>query len=161
MRLLGSDVSQCLKCACMPYEATEKAKLLVEAALKTDTEVAETHGVARRSLYRWREQLHDNPDLQRAVYERWEELKAADSWAEDATRTIRKAQSFIRTATEDLDPSDPEALRAVTEALQALVDATQMARIIDARLADQNTRDREADRSHVAGYVGRGADSGE
>jgi transposase-like protein len=145
----------------MSYGVDQKAKILVEAAVKTDTEAADTHDLARSTIYRWRQSLKEDAALQRAVYERWEELKAADTWADDATRTIRKAQSFIRTATEDLDPSDPEALRAVTEALQALVDATQMARIIDARLADQNSGDRAADRPDVAGRLGDGSDSGE
>jgi 3-mercaptopyruvate sulfurtransferase SseA len=98
--------------------------------------------------------MASDADLQQCVAERWEEYREADTWAEDATRTIRKAQSFIRTATEEMDASDPEALQAMTDALQTLVEATQMARIIDARLADENTGDREEDRSDVAGYIG-------
>jgi len=125
------------------YARETKAKIIVEAALTTDLEAAERHGVDRSTIYRWRQKMENNPDLQRLVSMRWEEFRAADSWVQDATHTIRKAQSFIRNAADEMDPGDPEAVEAMTEALQTLTESLQMARIVDARLGT-NRSDREA-----------------
>mgnify|MGYP006429143611 FL=1 len=140
----------------MEYANDYKAKVLVEAALTTDRDAARRHDVSRKSVYLWRKRLDTDMELQRAVADRWHEFREADTWAKDATHTIRKAQAFIRDATEALDPADPESLHAITEALSTLVDAKQMARIIDARLAHQNTGDRAQDRQDVAGYISDG-----
>lgn len=138
-----------------PYSADEKARILVESSLTTDRDAARSNGVSRRSIVRWRKALDTDMDLQRAVAERWRQFREADSWAEDATQSIRKAQAFIRDACEEMDPSDPEALDAVTRALSTLVDATQMARIIDARLADQDTQHRASPDEDAPRYLKR------
>lgn len=141
----------------MAYALDTKAKIIVEAALTTDLEAAERHDVDRSSIYRWRRQMEEDPELQRLVSMRWDEYRQADSWVQDATHTIRKAQSFIRSAAEHMDPSDPEALEAMTEALNTLTESLQMARIVDARLGT-NRPDGEAGRQDDAGRIPPGND---
>jgi transposase-like protein len=139
----------------MSYSTDRKAKILVESSLTTDQDTARRHDVSRRSIIRWRKALDTDMALQRAVAMRWQEFREADTWADDATHSIRKAQAFIRDACEQMDPSDPEALDAVTRALSTLVDATQMARIIDARLADQNSQHRASADKDAPRYLRR------
>jgi len=141
----------------MPYTTHQKAKTIVHAAVTTDRQAAKDMDVSRRSVIRWRDKMSTDPKLAQAVAKVWKEYRDADTWVDDATHTIRKAQAFIRDATDALNPSDPESVHAVTEALSTLVEATQMARIIDARLADQNPDDGAAGEQDVAGYIGSAA----
>lgn len=118
----------------MQHDKTRKAKALVHAQLTTDQEAAEKYDVHRSTLYRWRESLDEDPEAQRLMASEWKKVRGEDSWVQDCTHTIRSAQSFIRNAADDLDTSDPRAVEAMTDALQTLTDALQMARIVDARL---------------------------
>jgi len=108
--------------------------VLVDASLTTDQAAARKWEVHRSTIYRWREKLEEDPALQRLTTKYWKQAREADSWVQDATRTIRSAQAFIRDAANEMDPSDPHAVEAMTEALQTITDALQMARIVDARL---------------------------
>ena len=136
------------------YTTEYKAKCIVQAAITTDRAAAKRLDVSRSSIIRWRKAMETDPALAKAVADVWHEYREADTWVEDATDTIRKAQAFIRDATDRLDAADPDAVLAITEALSTLVEATQMARIIDARLAKQNPDDRAENRQNVAGYIG-------
>lgn len=125
----------------MEHDLDTKAKALVDAALTTDREAADKHDVHRSTIYRWRQRLDDDHELQHLTSKYWQQVRAADSWVQDATHTIRKAQSFLRNATDELDASDPEAVRAMTEALRTLTESLQMARIVDARLGQNRPND--------------------
>lgn len=118
----------------MPYDLETKARAVVDAALTTDREAASDHGVSRRSIQRWRGELASDMELQKRVTELWSEVREAGDWVEDTTRTIRKALSFVRTATEELDPSDPEDVAAVVEAIEVLTEAKAMADVIETRI---------------------------
>jgi transposase-like protein len=136
----------------MPHDLDTKAKVLVDAALTTDREAADKHGVHRSTIYRWREKLDENHDLQRLTTKYWRDVRAEESWVQGATHTIRKAQAFIRDAADELDPGDPDAVRAMTDALQTLAESLQMARIVDARLGTSRQND-EPDRQDDAGRL--------
>lgn len=116
------------------YTTDQKAKAIVDAALTTDREAASEHDVSRKSLTRWRKALDTDQALQKRVTELWADVREADTWVEDATGTIRSALSFLRTAMNELDPSDPESVEAVTGAIQTLAEAKALADIIDARV---------------------------
>jgi transposase-like protein len=118
----------------MAYSTETKARAIVDAALTTDREAAEKHDLSRKSIERWRGELDTDPELQARFTELWEEVRAAGDWVEDATDTIRTALSFLRTAMDELDPSDPDAVRAVTEAIGTLAESKIMADVVDERL---------------------------
>ena len=118
----------------MAYSTETKARAIVDSALMTDREAAEKHDLSRKSIERWRRELDTDPELQARFTELWEEVRAAEDWVEDATDTIRTALSFLRTAMDELDPSDPDAVRAVTEAIGTLAEAKVMADVVDERL---------------------------
>jgi transposase-like protein len=119
----------------MAYSTETKARAIVDAALTTDREAAEKHDLSRKSIERWRSELDTDPELQARFTKLWEEVRAAGDWVEDATDTIRTALSFLRTAMDELDPSDPDAVRAVTEAIGTLAEAKLMADVVDERLS--------------------------
>ena len=125
----------------MEHDLDTKAKALVDAALTTDREAADKYGVSRNSIYRWRNRLDEDHELQELTTKYWRQVRAADSWVQDATHTIRKAQAFIRDAADELDASDPDAVRAMTEALRTLTESLQMARVVDARLGQGRQND--------------------
>jgi len=117
-----------------PYTTEKKAKAIVDAALTTDREAASEHDISRKSLTRWRKALDTDQALQKRVTALWAEVREADNWVEDSTHTIRTAFSFLRTAMNELDPSDPDAVTAVTQAISSIAEAKAVADIMDARL---------------------------
>lgn len=118
----------------MPYSTDEKAEAIVYAALHTDREAADKCGTTRQSIYNWRNQLDTDQELQKACSEKWREIRSSGSWVQDATRTIRKAEAFIRKGVEEMDASDPRAQEVMGQNLKILAESLQMARIVDARL---------------------------
>lgn len=134
----------------MSYPTRKKAAAIVDAAFTTDQEAAKQHGVSRRSLIRWRQSLDEDPELAQEVTAIYKEEIQGRDWLEEATRTVQNAFSFLRRATNKLDASDPEAVKAVSLAIQTLTEAKLTAQVINARLAEQNTEYREADREDAA-----------
>ena len=130
----------------MSYPTRKKAAAIVDAAFTTDEEAAGQHDVSRRSIQRWRAEMEEDPKLAEnvaAIYK--EEIQGRD-WLEEATRTVQSAFSFLRQAANELDPSDPDAVKAVSLAIQTLTEAKLTAQVINARLAEQNSEYRASDR---------------
>jgi len=92
----------------MGYSTDEKAEAIVTSALHTDAEAAKICDVSARSIKRWRSQMEDRPELARAVTLKWNRAREESNWAESATHAIQKGLSFLREATERLNPGDPE-----------------------------------------------------
>jgi len=133
-----------------PYSTQKKAAAIVDAAFTTDEEAAEQHGVSRRSIVRWRQEMDQSPELAQSVTAIYKEEIEGRDWLEEATRTVQSAFSFLRRAANELDPSDPDAVKAVSLAIQTLTEAKLTAEVINARLAEQSTEYREADREDAA-----------
>lgn len=126
----------------------KRAEAIVTAAFHSDTEAAEKHDCSRRSIIRWRKQMDEDAELTRLVTEKYDELREEQDWIEDATRTIQQAFAFLRRAADELDPSDPEAVEAVAEAIQTITEAKLTAKVVNARLAENGrTRGAEADQN--------------
>lgn len=134
----------------MSYPTRKKAAAIVDAAFTTDQEAAEQHEVSRRSIQRWRADMEEDPELAENVAALYKEEIQGRDWLEEATRTVQSAFSFLRRASNGLDPSDPDAVKAVSLAIQTLTEAKLTAQVINARLAEQNTEYREADREDAA-----------
>lgn len=132
------------------YSVTKKAAVLVDASFVSDSEAAEQHGVSRSSVVRWRGQMDEDPDLAEAYCELYQEEVQGQDWLEDATRTVQQAFSFLRRAADELDAGDPEAVKAVSMAVQTLTEAKMAAKVIDARLAEHDSKHGAADRENVA-----------
>lgn len=118
----------------MQYATHTKAKAIVYAALHTDEQAADKYGCSRRTIINWRNELEENQKLQEACTRRWEEVRESESWVQDATHTLQKAQAFIRQGAEEMDASDPHAQKVMGKNLRIIAEYLQMARIVDARL---------------------------
>jgi hypothetical protein len=140
----------------MAYTPEQKAQAIVVAAFSSDREAADELDVSRRSIQRWRADMESDPELAENVATLYrDEIEGAD-WLEDATRTVQTAFSFLRQAANELDPADPDAVLAVSRAIQTITEAKLAADVINARLAEQGSKRRETDREDVAGYIGNG-----
>lgn len=137
----------------MSYPTRKKAAAVVDAAFTTDHEAAEQHGVSRRSIQRWRSQVDNDPALAENVATIYKQQIEGRDWLEEATRTVQQAFSFLRRAADELDPSDPDAVKAVSLAVQTLTEAKLTAEVINARLAEQNPEYRAPDREDAAGQL--------
>ena len=118
------------------------AKALVDSVFMTDREAAERHDIARRTLSRYRRRIDREderytPELAQLVTLKLAEARNADDWADELTDTIRTAMSFIRTACDDLDTTNPEHVGRVSDALSILMEANLAKQVIDAKLAEQ------------------------
>jgi len=143
----------------MGYPVEKKAEAIVTSALNTDEEAADICDVSVRSIKRWRSQMQDRPELARSVTLKWRKAREEDNWAEEATHAIQKGLSFLRRATEELDPGEPRHVEVVTNAIQVLARAKTVHDVIEQRLAERRQRnrpDREDDGS-VAGRIGTGS----
>ncbi|HSN29412.1 MAG TPA: hypothetical protein VLT45_24145, partial [Kofleriaceae bacterium] len=65
---------------------------------------------------------------------------AADKdWAKGLSTAIRGQIEFLNRAAQDADPKNPEAIKAVTGALDTLADVALTKRMLDARLGADGT----------------------
>jgi hypothetical protein len=142
----------------MGYSTDEKAEAIVTSALHTDAEAAKICDVSARSIKRWRSQMDERPELARAVTLKWNRAREESNWAESATHAIQKGLSFLREATERLNPGDPEHVQVVIEAIQVLARAKTVHDVIEQRLAQRRQRDRpdREDDGSIAGRIGDG-----
>lgn len=120
------------------YSTQKKAAVLVDACFVADRKAAEDHGVSRSSIIRWRRQMDERPELAEAYCELYQEEVQGQDWLQDATETVQNAFSFLRKAAGELDPADPEAVKAVAMAVQTVTEAKLTAEVINARLAEQD-----------------------
>lgn len=119
----------------------KRAEAIVTAAFHSDHEAAKRLDVSRRSIIRWRKQMADDPELSQIVTKKYQELREDADWIEDATRTIQQAFGFLRQAADNLDPQDPKAVEAVADAIRTISEAKLTAKVINARLAEEDRQD--------------------
>ena len=134
----------------MSYPIPKKAAAIVDAAFTTDQEAADQHDVSRRSIQRWRREMDENPALAENVASIYKEEIEGRDWLEEATQTVQSAFSFLRQAANNLDPSDADAVKAVSLAIQTRTAAKLTAQVINARLAEQDTEYRAPDREDAS-----------
>lgn len=118
------------------FNIERAAMLLVEAMYTSDKEVARKHKVSERTLRRYRERLDSDPEL--AALVRLKKEQADSDWSAGLFPAIRGALEFIARATKECDPSDPDAVHAISGALKITSEVAVTKQVIDARLADQN-----------------------
>ena len=130
--------------SCPTYSTEKKAAVLVDASFVADREAADQHGVHRSTIVRWRSEMDEDPELAVAYAKIYREEVQGQDWLQDATETVQNAFSFLREAAGELDPRDPEAVKAVAMAVQTVTEAKLTAEVINARLAEQNTQQQSA-----------------
>ena len=116
------------------FKIDRAAAALAEAQLKSDAQVAEVFGVSVRSLESWRARLTWDPQL-REAYEKMVEAKLKP-WQSKIPEALDSAIDFVMRAAEVGDPSNPEMLAAVVNAMMSLNEVL----VIQASLAQRKIR---------------------
>lgn len=120
------------------FDAERAARVLVDACFMTDAEAAERHDLSRRTVLNYRKRLASDAELAQLFTAKLQEARAHEGWADDLTSTIRTAMSAVRRCANEMDPTKPSTLQALTDALRVLTEAQLALRVIDARLAQQD-----------------------
>jgi hypothetical protein len=125
----------------MTFNRDLAAAALLEAVFRNDATACEKYGIGIRTLQRYRQKLHTDPELagivatKKALFDR--------AWADDLVKALRGAALFIAEATEtarknDKCKTDPEMIAAMAGALKLCADVHLTSKVLDARLADSN-----------------------
>jgi transposase-like protein len=129
------------------------AKVVFEATLPgaTDSAVARKHQVHRKTVANWRRAAEsgEDPKLSSLVTEL--RNRAEVQWFKELGKAVAGGIEFLQRAYERADPTSPEAIRAVTDSLAALVEAEATYRAVNARIARQAGEARTEARPTAAG----------
>ncbi len=115
------------------FKYERAAQILAEAAVLGDKEAIARHGVALRTLQRYRRRLSEDEKLARLVAEKKAVLER--EWASELAPAIREGIRFLQKAAREADASDPAAIHAVAGALKILSEIALTKEVLDARLA--------------------------
>jgi hypothetical protein len=118
------------------------AHVLASAMMLGDGEAAKRHGCSKRSVQRWRKNCNKDKSLAAVVAEK--KAVVEEDWVEELTTSIRRAISALGTASDKLDLHDPAAVHALAGALKILHDVASARRVLDARLAREVGKARDA-----------------
>lgn len=114
----------------------KKAQAIVDAVYFGDTEAAKRHSISTKSIQRWRQEISDNPALSGIVQEKLQ--KRDESWASEIPAALNAGIVWLKDAFAQARKSDPEAIRAVTEAMATLAEIAMTREVIDARFTGQD-----------------------
>lgn len=96
------------------------AQVLVDAAFTNDQLAAAKWGVTDRTVRRYRVAMVKDEGL-RSQYRKLMKLRL-DEWADEIPVTLIAAMDFIRRAAKEADPSNPEAINAISNAFAKLAE---------------------------------------
>lgn len=128
-----------MKISRFPYN--KAAEVLHRLDFESLESVAKEFAVTTRTILKWKQRLAVDPELQKR-YKMITEARAAivaqkiGGCADAIPKVLTKAIKFIEDATQELDPAEPEALRAVVTAIGGLSELLFIVRKYD-ELNDQ------------------------
>lgn len=115
------------------FNCDRAASALVDALFVGDKEAAAKWDCSTRSIEEWRVRMKEDGDLLLAFNAK--KRSREKTWAGDIPEAIASGLKFIKDATSHADPADPEAIKAITQAVKVLMDIDLTKQILDARLA--------------------------
>ncbi|MFB2768569.1 hypothetical protein ACE1AT_04655 [Pelatocladus sp. BLCC-F211] len=110
------------------------ASALVDAIFMGDKAAAEKWGVSTRSIEGWRSRL--NEDARLAGLFQQKKKAREKTWASEIPETIQLGLKFIQDATKEANPADPDAIKAIADAMKVLMEIDLTKQILDARMAE-------------------------
>lgn len=96
----------------------QAARALADAVLTSDRTAAAKHGITTRTLRRYREALHTDPELSASFRAALDEL-LTKSWADELDAGLQEIIRQLRARTETL-PESVDGYMAIVEAAKAL-----------------------------------------
>jgi len=126
------------------FRPERAAGVLYDATLMSDRVACERWSISRSTLQNYRRRWATDPDLQAKLDEYRE--RRAQAWAERLPETLEQAVLFLQRAARQADPTDPEAIREVTRAVQVLSETDLTHKVMQQRMQDghQNGNGRHA-----------------
>jgi len=103
------------------------AEALARLDYESPKKIAEDLGVTTRSISEWKKRLQTDPELQKLYKKLVDDRAARISKALDSTivripRVLEKSLTFLEEACAELDPGEPEAVRAITSAVTSITE---------------------------------------
>lgn len=112
------------------------ASALVDATLMGDRGAAEKYGVSVKSIEGWRSRLNSDELLREFFLKKKDEQDKA--WANDIPAAIAACVSYLKSAAQQVSPTDPDAIHSIAGALKIMSEVSMTREVIDARLSGQD-----------------------
>jgi len=119
-----------------PVSDDKKAQAIVDAVYVGDTEAAKRHSISTKSIQRWRLEITESPEMSNKVQLLLK--KRDESWADEIPASLHAGIVWLKDAFAQARKNDPDAIRAVTEAMSVLAEIAMTREVIDARLTGQD-----------------------
>ena len=114
------------------FNQDRAAKALVDAILMGDRAAAEKYNVCERSIREWRDRLDTDKHFASLFQEM--RVKKDERWADDLAAALASGIRFLKDAGTQADPKDPDAIAAITGAVEMLADIALTQKMVDERL---------------------------
>ena len=114
------------------FRPERAAGVLYDATLMSDRQACERWSISRSTLQNYRRRWATDPGLQAKLDEYRE--RRAQAWAERLPEALEQAVLFLQRAARQVDPTDPEAIREVTKAVQVLSETDLTHKVMQHRM---------------------------
>lgn len=118
------------------FNKQRAAMVLLDSTLTNDRAAAEKWGVSERALRQWRSRLDSDPDFAALFYVG--KMRQDEAWATQIPDALAAGIKFLARASEQLDPSDPNAIHAIAGAIKILAEISMTRELIAARFEELN-----------------------
>jgi hypothetical protein len=115
------------------------ARALVDAALSTDAQACEKHGISLRTLQNYRVELRKDPELAR-IHEDMRKLALAGDWSEKLNLALNSSILKLQALIEGAQFSDPETIEAVTGAVLGMAETAMTRDLLAARMQESESQ---------------------
>ncbi len=112
------------------------ARVLIEASISGDKVAAQKYDVEERTVRNYRARLETDPHF--SAFFRLKQKETQDAWVSGLTPAIMAGIDFLQRAAQNLEPKDPEAVKAVTESVRVLSELAITTKVINARYAGED-----------------------
>lgn len=117
------------------FDYHRASSVLAEASVYGDIQALKNARLSKQSLRNYRRMLNTDTTLLHMFAHKKKTLE--DAWADELAPTIRSGIKFISKATLEANPADPEAIKAVSGAIQMLTSVDMTRRVLDARIDER------------------------
>ncbi len=120
------------------FSADQIAQILVEAMFTSDQIAAAQHGIATRTIERWRDKINIDTNLSRLVEIKRQAFQRR--WIEKAGAFLDQDLEYLHKAAQTQNVT-PEMIHALAGALKIVSEIITIREVLDARLTGQNRED--------------------
>lgn len=131
-------------------KARKIARVLVDATFKGEREAAKMWGIVHKTVYNYWDQLESDPLIAR--FYTIEKERREKEWASKLTGPILGALDYFDRVFIDASTSDPDTIKAVTEAFSVLVEAKAVNEMLHANANATDRAQAATDAEDAAGY---------